>query len=209
MRRLIHVPIIHTSSDLGSLSGPVRERYLSRVGTAGWDHRERTVAGLWKGVREDIERLQVDFRRVRIYQDGLPVCGFEEKIVAELADAGSLNHQLVLDLVTQGAALMGTEDPRLLIQEYEMQKRRHPAQPVSEATLVERPQEARRLLEARDRFIVRRIDETLLSGEIGLLFLGAAHPLEELRATNLLVETLGEEAAGAGPDAKQSRPVRR
>jgi len=60
MRRLIHVPIIHASSDLGSLSGPVRERYLRRFGPAGWNHRQPvtfgTVAESEQGLREILRR---------------------------------------------------------------------------------------------------------------------------------------------------------
>ena len=62
--------------------------------------------------------------KTRIYQDGLPICGFEERIVRELAKAGSSNHQLILRLLDQGAVLMGTEDSQLLMEEYEMQKQR-------------------------------------------------------------------------------------
>ena len=82
------------------------------------------MAELWNDIRRAIEALGLDFRRVRIYQDGLPVCGKEEQIVRELAGAGSLNHQLVLELAGKGAALVGTEDPQLLIREYHLQRRR-------------------------------------------------------------------------------------
>jgi len=204
MRRLIHVPIVHAASDLGSLSGPVRERYLGRFGPAGWNDRQRAVEELWKGIRQDLERLRLDFSTLRIYQDGLPVCGFEEKIVTELAGAGSSNHQLVLDLVARGATLMGTEDPQLLIREYEMQKRQFPGQSGAQTTRGELSQQAERLLEARDRFIVKRIDETLLPGETGLLFVGAAHRLVGLRSVDLAVKTLGEKPSGAGADEPSS-----
>ncbi len=191
MRRLIHVPIVHTAADLGSLSESLRERYLKRFGRSGWKHREQAVAELWTGIREDLGRLRLDFNTVAIYQDGLPVCGFEEKIVTELAEAGSLNHQLVLDLMAKGATLVGTEDPQLLIREYEMQTEQTPEQFGSETAHAEHLQQARLVLEARDRFIVKRIQETLSAGETGVLFLGAAHQLDGLRSADLLVETLG------------------
>ena len=93
-------------------------------GPAVWRQRERAVEKLWNDIRPGIDALHLDYREVRIYQDGLPVCGKEEHIVRELAGAGSLNHQLVLELMGKGAVLVGTEDPQLLIREYQLQRRR-------------------------------------------------------------------------------------
>ncbi len=126
MRRLIQIPIIHTAADLGSLSEAVRARYARVSGNAGWGRHERAVRALWAGIQRELDRLKLDARKLRIYQDGLPVCGFEERIVRELAQAGSANHQLVVALLDRGATLTGTEDPRLLMEEYELQKRGFP-----------------------------------------------------------------------------------
>ncbi len=115
MRKLILIPIIHTSADLGSLSGSVKAYYLRRFGASVWDQREESVSKLWDDIREKISVLDLDYKIVRIYQDGLPECGFEQEIVRELAKAGSSNHQLILSLIDKGATLMGTEDPQLLI----------------------------------------------------------------------------------------------
>ena len=104
--------------------------------------------------------MALDYPRVRIYQDGLPVCGKETDIVRELAGAGSTNHQLVLELAGRGAMLMGTEDPPLLLREYQLQ-RQHAGAAGDEAAEV---------LAGRDRFIARRIEATLQDGETGLLF---------------------------------------
>jgi hypothetical protein len=141
--------------------------------------------------------LQLDYRRVRIYQDGLPVCGKEEAIVQELAEAGSLNHQLVRELTGRGAVLVGTEDPQLLIREYQLQRRRLGAEANGETPPSLHGQDARatsdeaaRILAARDRFIAERIAATLQDGETGLLFLGAAHPLDAFRDAGLDVATL-------------------
>ena len=57
---------------------------------------------------------------MRVYQDGLAVCGHEQKIVSELAGAGNRNHALLLKLQAQGATLMGTESPELLVEEYQL-----------------------------------------------------------------------------------------
>ena len=185
MRKLILIPIIHTSVDLGSLSESVKAHYLKRFGPSVWNQREEIVTKLWNDIQEKINVLDIDYKKVRIYQDGLPECGFEQEIVGELAKAGSSNHQLILSLIDKGATLMGTEDPQLLIQEYQLQQQ-------SKDTLhshQEKTEEAARLLEARDRFIVKRIDETLQAGETGLLFLGASHRLDTLNSTDIRVES--------------------
>ena len=121
MRYLIHIPIIHAAADLGSLSRVVQAHYARVCGTMSWNQREDVVQALWTDIRANLDALRLDPRKTRIYQDGLPVCGFEERIVRELAHAGSSNHQLILRWLEQGAVLMGTEDARLLLEEYEMQ----------------------------------------------------------------------------------------
>ena len=141
--------------------------------------REQIVQALWTDIQTSLDALHLDYRKARIYQDGLPICGFEERIVRELANAGSSNHQLILRLLDEGATLMGTEDPRLLMEEYEMQKR-HLARPADRASAPQaRPQKGHpdRVLQARDAFVVKRIADTLQEGEVGLLFLGALHRL--------------------------------
>ena len=123
MKRVIFIPVIHNLADLGSLAESVRAHYLEHFGPAVWQQRERAVEELWNDIRRAIDALHLDYGQVRIYQDGLPVCGKEEQIVHELAGAGSLNHQLVLELMGKGAVLVGTEDPQLLIREYQLHRR--------------------------------------------------------------------------------------
>ncbi len=124
MKRVIHIPVVHTLADLGSLGESVRAGYLQRYGAAGWGERQRAVGKFSGDVRRAVEALPLAWPSARIYQDGLPVCGKEEQIVRELAAAGSANHQLVLELVGRGASLVGTEDPELLLREYHLQRRR-------------------------------------------------------------------------------------
>jgi hypothetical protein len=192
MRRLIHIPIIHTAADLGSLAEAVRAHYAKICGETDWSRREQAVQLLWNDIQTGLDGLHLDYRDARIYQDGLPICGFEERIVRELANAGSSNHQLILRLVDKGATLMGTENPSLLLEEYEMQKRAL-GSPASGGSAPERHSEkhADHVLQARDTFIARRIADTLQEGETGLLFLGALHRLDAIRATDIQVETLG------------------
>jgi hypothetical protein len=207
MRRVLHIPILHSAADLGSLSESVRTEYTRALGPAGWSRHQEAVELLWSAIRARIEAFDLDYARTRIYQDGLPVCGFERKIVEELAKAGSSNHQLVADLLEKGASLEGTEDPQLLVQEYQLQQRisqgvRNLVRKESLATArsgaaktvpdnVPPPDaEARALLLARDRFVADRIVETLQEGETALVFLGAAHRLDALGQSGIRVETI-------------------
>jgi len=190
MKRVVFIPVIHNVSDLGSLAESVRAHYLEHFGPAVWQRREQAVARLWDAIRGAIDALDLDYARVRVYQDGLPVCGKEEQIVRELAGAGSLNHQLVLELVGKGAILVGTEDPRMLIREYQLQRRLMDPAAAPASSPSPSPGEAADLLVARDHFIAQRIAATLQDGETGLLFLGAAHRLDALRSLAIEVETL-------------------
>jgi len=123
--------------------------------------------------------LALSCDRVRLYQDGLPVCGREAEIVTELAQAGSRNHQLLLRLMAQGAVLMGTEKGNLLMQEYQLARQSLTTRPPRAAGLAaSRRATSQDLLQRRDQFIARRIHETLQSGETGILFLGMLHSLE-------------------------------
>ena len=203
MRRLVHIPIIRTSADLGSLSKLVQAHYARVFGKTSWSRREDVVKALWGDIEANLDALHLDARKTRVYQDGLPICGFEERIVRELANAGSSNHQVILKLLDRGATLMGTEDSQLLVEEYEMQKQRLAQAADNTPTRKEQGNRGDRLLEARDRFIAKRIDQTLQDGEVGLLFLGALHRLDTLKAADIRVETLGEDL---GKAVRRPRP---
>ena len=193
MRRLIHIPIIHSAVDLGSLSESVKAHYAKVIGQSAWSQRERAVGELWKYIGESIQALHLDGQHVRIYQDALPVCGFEEKIVRELAQAGSCNNQLIMELMEQGATLEGTEDPQLLMEEYQMQKQNMQS-PAAPDQASERVRQAEHLLNARDAYIAKRIDATLQPGETGMMFLGASHRLDTLSSTDIQLSTLGDQS---------------
>jgi hypothetical protein len=129
---------------------------------------------MWEKIEGVAARLPRTKGTVRVYQDGLPVCGHEQEIVSELAEAGSRNHRLLLELQARGAVLMGTESPELLVEEYHLAT----AEFASEATPrtnIRRQQLRDSLLEKRDRFIAERINATLAAGESGILFLGMLH----------------------------------
>ncbi|HEX8202164.1 MAG TPA: hypothetical protein VF590_16935 [Isosphaeraceae bacterium] len=176
-RRVIWVPIIHAQEDLGSLRDSVRRVAIRRSGRQSWEEQVRKVEQRWRDTRDRIDALDLDYGRLRLYQDGLPVCGEEERIVRDLAQAGSPNHRILLELMGRGGRLMGTEPPALLLEEYELARRvmaalesPHRGTPPSQET-------SRDLLERRDRAVAERIAATLQPGETGLIFLGMLHSL--------------------------------
>jgi len=172
MRRLISIPIVHTPADLGSQHEAARQAYITRYGPQQWQQHLEVLAQLWRRIRQRVLALPVDFARLRLYQDGLPICGHELAIVETIAAAGSANHQLLLELVERGAWLMGTEDPTLLVQE--RNRLRQPDSTVAPAgTAAEPLYDA--LMAQRDAAIANRIAATLSPGELGLLFIGALH----------------------------------
>jgi hypothetical protein len=115
-----------------------------------------------------------------VYQDGLPICDKEEEIVADLAKMGSPNFKILLRLKEVGATIMGTESSSLLIEEYHQTKQilkiSEAGGSIQDANVIEKHRKASSLLlEKRDAFIAARIDQTLQSGETGILFLGMLH----------------------------------
>lgn len=174
-RRLIYVPIIHTQADMGRLARSVRRATVDRLGRGAWKRNVDAIGRLWAEIQRTVGGWKLAWGNVRLYQDGLPQCGREVEIVTALAKAGSPNHRLLLSLMGRGATLMGTESPDLLVQEYKLTREllaRKGAAAVAEAQPDAR---SRALLQRRDRYIARRINESLRTGEIGLLFLGMLH----------------------------------
>jgi hypothetical protein len=190
MRTLILIPIIHTERDMGSLLEQVKSAYVMRYGEQKWAEHLECIDRVWVAIRQQVAALQLSYPMVRIYQDGLPVCAKEAEIVRDVAHSGSPNHQLILELMAHGAKLMGTEDPQLLFQEYQLVTRGLSAAAKSRELRPQLESESARLLTARDRYIAARINETLQGGETGLLFLGMAHAVEGLLAGDLLVRRL-------------------
>jgi len=179
-RTLIYLPIVHTQDDMGAMKESVARATLEKMGRAGLARKTAAIDKMWTEIEAAIEALALSFDRVRLYQDGLPVCGREAEIVTELAQAGSRNHQLLLRLMAQGAVLMGTESGELLVQEYQLARQslttRQPrAAGVAAASRAFRDA----LLKRRDRFMAKRINDTLKDGETGILFLGMLHSLEQ------------------------------
>lgn len=188
-RRLLHIPVIHSQAEMGSLSPTIQAITVRKLGAKGWERNVSLIDGIWTQIEQTIDRWSLPYEKVRLYQDGLPVCGRELEIVSELAKAGSRNHQLLLRLKERGATLMGTESAGLLVQEYNLSKQMLAANDAAKAARWEaRHQESSRsLLKRRDQAIAERINHTLCRGEIGLLFLGMLHSLERWLAQDIQV----------------------
>lgn len=192
MRTLIHVAIVHSLADFGSLREQVKESYQRQFGAQKWNKHLDDVEQFWDQIYREILHARLDWPRVRLYQDGLPVCGRELEIVSQVAASGSRNHQLLLELAHRGAHLMGTEDPALLMEEYTRAK-------ASLSSKGAAPADSERsgasgsaddLLRKRDQFIATTINQTLREDETGLLFLGMIHCVLQLLAPDIQVRSL-------------------
>ncbi len=175
------IPIAHTFADMGSLRDeiPVDKIYEARV------------TGYWVGIFRYLNSLPLDLlARLQIYQDGLVNAPLEivDKIVDETQTA---NYEILRWLKGKGAAICGTEDPSLLIEEYQALKAilNCPDGEVKTAARLEYLKKSSWILEERDKFIAQRIKETLPRGKTGLLFIGAAHDVGSLLNNEILVST--------------------
>lgn len=171
MPRLLYVPILHTEKEAGAIAKiapPLPEKQTAVL-----------LKEMWDGIQKKIEDLKPEWKKLRIYQEALPLCGQEEKIVRDLAEKESLNHHLLKSFMERGSPLEGTEDANLLLKEYDLlsklfhlkeeERNLEAYQKSSEETLIQ-----------RDQFIAGRVRETLKEGETGLLFMGIRHKVDQL-----------------------------
>jgi Na+/phosphate symporter len=179
IRRLVYIPIVHTHADMGALRESVRQVALRKLGKTGWERKLKVIDKMWTQIEQVIDSLALQYEKVRLYQDGLPVCGREIEIVTELAKAGSRNHQILLRLLEKGATIMGTESSELLVEEYELVKQILATGDTSSIVKMTNNQKAlsESLLRRRDQYIADRINKTLRAGETGIIFLGLLHAL--------------------------------
>jgi len=163
---------------MGSMYGTLKDEYIRRFGTQKWEEHNRIIEDFWQGIRNKIFDLNLDHPNTRLYQDGLPVCGKEMDIVRELVKMGSRNHQILMELIQLGAKIEGTEDPKLLLEEYDYLKKA--SADLDKKQVKGRYQRlAKSILQKRDLYIGQRIDKTLREDETGLLFIGITHKVNE------------------------------
>ena len=191
MRRLIHVPIIHSPADLGSAAERLEEQFKASYGSGSWEEHLRAVDQLWDLIRQKLLALPLEYSRVKLYQDGLPECGRELEIVRDLANSGSQNYRLLYELYQKGSQIMGTEKSELLVEEYNCLRHRLAHSPAEAPGQTPTPDSFYdELVARRDAHIANRINSTLGSGETGILFLGAAHRILDLLASGIVVTPL-------------------
>jgi hypothetical protein len=107
------------------------------------------------------------------------------------AERGSVNYQILLQLVDRGGELVGTEDPRLLVQEHANLTRYLEAYATKRRTATARySAESRRLMVKRDAFVRERLDQTLPPGGTGIIFMGIEHRVDEGLDASIAVEYL-------------------
>ncbi|MGA1982222.1 MAG: hypothetical protein ABSG84_07095 [Acidobacteriaceae bacterium] len=185
-RKLVYIPIIHTAADMGTLAASVRGKKLSMMGRQGLARNAAAIEKMWDKIELAASRLALNPGTVRVYQDGLPICQHEQEIVSELAESGSRNHRLLLQLQSRGARVMGTESPELLVEEYQLAKASLGSGVTAEDASRQR-QLRDTVLEKRDRFIADRINVTLSDGETGILFIGMLHSLSRFLDSDIRV----------------------
>lgn len=179
-RTLIYLPIIHTAKDMGDLSDSIRQAAMRILGEQSLIQKDQLVNRIWTAIEQAIDTLDLPFDTVRLYQDGLPICGREIEIVTDLAGGGSRNHRLLVQMIRKGALIMGTESAELLLEEYRLIKQMVSGQYIDKVTENSEglKKKADILLKKRDQFIARNINATLGPGETGIVFLGMLHNLE-------------------------------
>ncbi|MDD5496937.1 MAG: hypothetical protein PHP36_00690 [Atribacterota bacterium] len=186
MRRLIYIPIIHTELEMGSVATHLREEYVLKFGEEKWEEHLKLVNELWQWIKDKIEGLQLTYEQVRIYQDGLPLCGKELEIVQKLAERGSTNYKIILELINKGAKLEGTESKDLLLEEYNYIK------DIATSSVKKKEQKkgSKQLLIRRDNYIAQRINKTLREGETGILFIGSEHQVDKYLPPDIKISYL-------------------
>jgi len=161
---------------MGSLGSSINRAKVSAFGQRRAARAAAGVEKLWNEIEKIVNNLADNPGIERVYQDGLPVCGREPEIVAELAQAGSRNHGLLLKLQARGAVLMGTESPELLVEEYQLALATYaPGGATAAGKRLDRLRSD--LMDRRDRYVGELINRTLLAGETGILFIGMLHKI--------------------------------
>jgi len=190
-RKLIYVPIIHTSEDMGSLADNLTKIGIDKFGRNFWKQREKTVERYWEVISEYFD--SIDVAGFKVYQDGMVADGeMGKKIVKEGKKSGSRNFQLLSRLLDRGAILVKTEDVKLAKKERDrlLNIIRAKSKMAKGVALIKSKLQKNKLLEMRDRFIARRIKETLAHNETGIIFIGAYHEIREKLPEDITVREL-------------------
>ncbi len=193
MRKLIYVPIIHMSADLGIIAKQVDSRGMAGFGEEFWKKHQQTVSGFWDVIAEYFADLKV--AGFKVFQDGMVAhAEVGQKIVEEGIKAGSKNYEIIDHLLKQGATLVQTEDFALMKEERDRLVKITQAKSTSRKLLAFLVYKLKknRLLKKRDQFIAQQINATLHDGETGILLLGAYHDIITNLAADIQVQEVKE-----------------
>ena len=191
MRTLIYIPVIHTSADLGSLAEDITKKGIADLGQDVWKEHRRAIEGLWDAISHYFD--SVDVSGTKIYQDGMVAEGeVGQKIVEEGLKSGSKNYEVISRLLQKGAILVKTEDFNLVKEERDRLLAITQAKSISQKIIafIRYKLTKNILLNKRDRFIAKRIDEALNQGETGIIFIGAYHNIKKWLPKNIQIKEI-------------------
>jgi hypothetical protein len=180
MKTLILVPVIHMSSDMGSLAKDLNKRGIADLGEELWKDHIKTVETFWDELSNFFDAMHVS--GMKIYQDGMIAEGeVGQMIVREGAKSGSKNYELVSKLLKRGAILVKTEDFKLVKKERDSLIAITQAKSLTKKLIAFMKYKVTKniLLNKRDKFIAGRVGETLKLVETGIIFIGAYHNIKD------------------------------
>jgi hypothetical protein len=178
-------------ADLGSLAEKITGRGIMELGKDFWAEHAKTVEDFWESISRYFDSL--DVAGMKIYQDGMVANGeIGLKIIEETAKVGSKNFMLLSRLIQKGAILVRTEDLKLVKQERNgllaITQAKSRVQQLISTTKYRSIKDS--LLNRRDSFIAKRIEETLHEGEQGIIFIGAYHNVKDMLPADIRVEEI-------------------
>jgi len=195
MRNLIYVPIIHSSADLGSLSKDVNKKGINSLGEEVWEKHLKTIDDFWSAILHYFYSIFEPDMKMKIYQDCMVADGeVGMKIIEQGIKSGSKNHELISMLIKKGGVLVKTEDFHLVKKELDIFISLTKAKSVLQKliALIKYNFKKNILLNQRDKFIAKRIDDTLEEDEVGIIFIGAFHRIKKKLPQDIQVIELKE-----------------
>ena len=65
-RRLIHIPVVHSLTELDSIATDVRDLYVAQKGRDAWGQSRRMIADFWRDLERKIKALDLDCDKLRL-----------------------------------------------------------------------------------------------------------------------------------------------
>ncbi len=180
MRSLYIFPILHKVNELGSIGPLYKKIFIKEKGLTEWKRRQAFIGHIWDRIERKITRMRFNYQKLRIYQDGLSTEVDIDIMLKEMLEKGSRNYILINKMIIRGARLMGTENSALLLEEYKCLKNNNKSPFLDE----------KNLLSKRDEFIAQRINATLNSDGVGILFIGANHNVMKFLPNDIKATTI-------------------